>query len=210
MTMGFFVERFCTLFVICFLVSLFVGCDKEDTSWMSKYDIDTLSVEKQMEKNENREYIEVETKPQFGRFGYEHYEVIKDGIYIFPTGEEILFSINMKTSLIKEKLKGVKRKFRSSELLIPVEVSVSKGINVICNHVVGMSDEIMQVTSSEDGHEEIFKFYIKNDPNIHPSIGFMFNTLKEDDAVISVTFGNALYKIVNKSCDVSYKMHFSK
>ncbi|WP_294431265.1 hypothetical protein [uncultured Treponema sp.] len=164
------------------------------------------------------EYINVETRFVFTRHNSDE---IKTNIYgaaqnsdaskyflpRFPVNEEVQLIIEMNASMLEEYIKKASRKQKSADLLIPVEIVVSKSKNIEVQYDGGLQKERITIENDISG-EGRFSFFIKNNKDLHPTIKFLFTPAETGDAEICVTYGTPEYKIVESTCDIVQTMKF--
>lgn len=168
-------------------------------------------------KNDISEYINVETRfvfakqdtnenPQTMIYGSKE---VNSGDYflpIFTVGEDVYLNVEMSPSLLS-KAKKASKKQKSTELLIPVEIVITKSKNIEVSRIAGMSN--ISVENYADGTAK-YSFFMKNDPSLHPSMRFMFTPAETGLAEIHVTYGTDAYKVVDSTCDVFQTVKFTK
>ena len=125
---------------------------------------------------------------------------------IFTVGEDASLVIEMNTALLKKASKASPKQ-RSEDLLIPVEVSISKSNNIEVTYDGGIKKEAMRIEPDIDGTAR-FSFYIKNNPELHPKLRLTFVPAEQGKAEVTVTYGLPEYKIVDSTCDVFQTIKF--
>lgn len=125
----------------------------------------------------------------------------------FSTEQEVQLSIEMNTSMLKNKTKRIKKFQRSVDILIPVEITISKTDNVSYLYDGGIQKD--QYSSSVVSKNDMsYKFFIKNNPELKPNIRFLFNPSDVGEVEVKVVYGTPEYKMTDSICDVSQTIKF--
>lgn len=127
---------------------------------------------------------------------------------IFTVGEDASLIIEMNTALLKKASKASPRQ-KSEDLLIPVEISISKSNNIEITYDGGIKKEAMRIEPDIDGTAR-FSFFIKNNSELHPKLKLTFIPAEQGKAEVTVTYGLPEYKIVDSTCDVFQTIKFIK
>ncbi len=127
---------------------------------------------------------------------------------IFTVGEDASLIIEMNTSLLNKAKKASARQ-RSEDLLIPVEIAISKSENIELTYDGGIKKEAMRIENDIDGVAR-FSFFIKNNPELHSKLKLTFTPAQPGKAEVTVTYGFPEYKIVDSTCDVFQTIKFVK
>ena len=125
---------------------------------------------------------------------------------IFTVGEEASLVIEINTSLLQKAKKASSRQ-KSEDLLIPVEVAISKSANIEVTYEGGIKKEAMLIENDIDGVAR-FSFFIKNNPELHPKMKLTFTPAEPGKAEVTVTYGLPEYKVVDSTCDVFQTIKF--
>ena len=125
----------------------------------------------------------------------------------FSTNQEVQLSIEMNTSMLKNKSKKIKKFQRSEDILIPVEITISKTDNVSYQYDGGIQKE-QYSSSMVSKNDTSYKFFIKNNPELKPNIRFLFNPSDIGEVEIKVVYGTPEYKMTDSTCDVSQTIKF--
>lgn len=125
---------------------------------------------------------------------------------VFKVGEDASMIIEINTSLL-DKAKKASSRQKSEDLLIPVEISITKSENIEVTYDGGRQKESMRVENDIDGVAR-FSFYIKNNPQLINKMKFTFTPAVPGKAEVNVTYGLPEYKIVDSSCDVLQTIKF--
>lgn len=128
----------------------------------------------------------------------------------FKVGEDVTMIIEINTSLLNKAKKASSRQ-KSEDLLIPVEISISKSEDIQVTYTGGNKQkESMSVPANDIDGVARFSFYIKNNPQIINQLKFTFTPAIPGNAEVNVTYGLPEYKIVDSSCDVFQTIKFEK
>lgn len=125
---------------------------------------------------------------------------------VFTVGEEASLIIEINTTLLKKAKKASARQ-KSEDLLIPVEIAISKSENIEVTYEGGIKKEAMLIENDIDGVAR-FSFFIKNNPELHPKMKLTFTPAEPGKAEVTVTYGLPEYKIVDSTCDVFQTIKF--
>ncbi len=166
------------------------------------------------------EYINVKTSFIFSQSDGEELRTILYGIpenedaskhFLprFSSNKEVHLTIEMNTSILKNKIRKVSKQQQSPEILIPVELKISNTDNISYKYDGGIQrDYYTEESNSLD--ETCYKFFIKNNPELKPNIKFLFDPKDVGDVQINVLYGSPEYKMVDSSCDIAQTIKFIK
>ena len=158
---------------------------------------------------EMSEYIKVETDfkaAQEGKNVESKPSLWTSDDYISPkfvVGRDVTFTITMETSLL-EKAKKASKKQTSEDILIPVEIVVTKSKNVEVLQTGGINGKNPEIEIDGTVH---YHFHIKNNKSPTEVI-LTFTPAEEGNARIELIYGLPEYKIVDSNCDVFQMMKF--
>ncbi|SFI86187.1 hypothetical protein SAMN04487775_10794 [Treponema bryantii] len=166
----------------------------------------------------SNEYINVETSFVFSQHDGEEIRTLiygtsanedanKHFLPRFSSSQEVQLTIEMKTSMLKNKIKKVSKYQQSPEILIPVELKISKGDNISYKYDGGIQKDYYTEESNSQG-ETCYKFFIKNNPELKPNIKFLFEPKDIGEVQIDVLYGTPEYKMVDSSCDIAQTIKF--
>lgn len=163
------------------------------------------------------EYINVETSFVFSQHDGEEIRTIiygtsanedvsKHFLPRFSSSQEVQLTIEMNTSMLQKKIKKVSENQQSPEILIPVELKISKSDNISYKYDGGIQKDYY--SEEFDAENKTYKFFIKNNPELKPNIKFLFEPKDIGEVQIDVIYGTPEYKMVDSSCDVSQAIKF--
>lgn len=108
--------------------------------------------------------------------------------------------------MLQKKIKKVSENQQSPEILIPVELKISKSDNISYKYDGGIQKDYY--SEEFDAENKTYKFFIKNNPELKPNIKFLFEPKDIGEVQIDVIYGTPEYKMVDSSCDVSQTIKF--
>lgn len=163
------------------------------------------------------EYINVETSFVFSQHESEEIKTLVYGTAAnddaskhflprFSSDEEVQLTINMQTSLLEKKIKKLSKFQKSSDILIPVEIKISKMNNLEIKYDGGLQKERLNYETNSS--YDTYKFFIKNNDKLSQNIKFLFIPTDKCDVEIDVAYGTPDYKMVDSMCDIAQTVKF--
>lgn len=169
-------------------------------------------------RSTSSEYINVETSFVFSQHDGEEIRTIVYGtsanedvnkhfLPYFSSNQEVQLTIEMNTSMLQKKIKKVSERQQSPEILIPVELKISKSDNIFYKYDGGIQKDYYSEDSNAE-NETCYKFFIKNNPELKQNIKFLFEPKDVGAVQIDVIYGTPEYKMVDSSCDIAQTVKF--
>lgn len=171
----------------------------------------------QLSNGDLSEYINVNTTFVFAQHNSEELKTVVYGsaeneaskyfLPRFPVNEEVQLTIEMNTSMLESKIKQASKRQKSSDVRIPVKVSISKSKNIEVQYDGGIQKDRTKPEFDINGDAR-YSFYIKNNSELHPNLKFLFTPAEVGNAEINVTYGEPENKIVDSTCDICQTLKF--
>lgn len=163
------------------------------------------------------EYIDVETKFVFSQHESDEISTLVYGAAAnddaskhflprFSSDGEVQLTIEMQTSLIEKKIKKLSKFQKSTDVLIPVEIKISKTNNLEIKYDGGLQKD--RFSYEPNSTYDTYKFFIKNNEKLSQNIKFLFLPTNKADVEIDVVYGTPDYKMVDSMCDIAQTVKF--